>query len=67
MFELSYADFETENLISHTKFRLTEWTLNQYKTFTEVLVRILKVLMTSDLREKMSGKEVLILDDNSRY
>eukprot|EP00347_Sterkiella_histriomuscorum_P003353 403364618 len=30
-------DFETENLISNTKFRLTEWTINQYQTFTEIL------------------------------
>lgn len=31
------GDFETENVIAAFKFRLTNWTLDQYASLTDVL------------------------------
>jgi hypothetical protein len=36
---LLISDFETENVISNFKFRLTNWTLDQYSSMADVLVR----------------------------
>jgi hypothetical protein len=43
IYSLLIVDFETENVISNFKFRLTNWTLDQYSSMADVLVR------TSDL------------------
>lgn len=34
---LTHADFETENLIAAFKFKLTNWTLDQYQSLTEII------------------------------
>ena len=38
-FMMRYIDFETENVIAEFKFKLTKWTLNQYASMDDVLVR----------------------------
>lgn len=35
--EIDIADFETENLMATFKFRLTNWTLDQYSSMAQIL------------------------------
>ncbi len=37
--QILYLDFETENVISNFKFKLTGWTLDQYSSIADVMVK----------------------------
>ncbi len=39
-----YLDFETENVISNFKFKLTNWTLDQYSSMSDIFVSTLTYL-----------------------
>ena len=41
---LNFVDFDTENVIANFKFRLANWTLQQYSSMADVLVILLKTI-----------------------
>ena len=49
-------DFETENLIGTFKFKLTDWTLSQYSSMTDILNSQRRCLKAKCLGTKSNGK-----------
>lgn len=50
------GDFDTENVIANFKFRLTNWTLDQYASVSEVLSSQKNCLQMRCLREFKDGQ-----------